>query len=162
MADNTVKYDLPDGYIFVLGPDDRDYIVPEFMVPSLEQAFAIQRTKSNIGVAKASGIDPSAKNAQIYNTLGGNLHVPPEPPLTDQERLSLHAEVCSLQQRLGISYIDAAHRLYLAEVEKIKLANVHRKALGALDRHVRKSLQFIAERHSVIEGKETGSNTKLQ
>ncbi|KAH9486125.1 hypothetical protein JR316_0000189 [Psilocybe cubensis] len=162
MAENTFEYELPDGYILVLGPDNRDYIVPEFMAQSLEQALAVQLAKSNIGVTKASGIDPAAKNTQIYNTLGGNLHVPPEPPLTDQERLSLHAEVCSLQQRLGISYKDAAHRLYLAEVEKLQLANTHRKALGALDRHIRKSLQFIAERHSVNEGQKSGTNDKQQ
>jgi hypothetical protein len=37
------------------------------------------------------------------------------------EALILHAEVKALQNRLGISYKDAAHRLYLIEVEKMKI-----------------------------------------
>lgn len=35
--------------------------------------------------------------------------------------LNLHAEVIALQKRYGLSYKDAAHRLYMAEVEKIKI-----------------------------------------
>lgn len=35
--------------------------------------------------------------------------------------LHLHAEVKALQTMYGISYKDAAHRLYMAEVEKIKI-----------------------------------------
>ena len=31
-----------------------------------------------------------------------------------------HAEVSALQKQLGISYKDAAHRLYMAEVERVK------------------------------------------
>ena len=31
-----------------------------------------------------------------------------------------HAEVLALQQWLGISYKDACHRLYLAELEKMR------------------------------------------
>ena len=32
----------------------------------------------------------------------------------------MHAEVIALQKTLGLSYKDAAHRLYMAEVEKMK------------------------------------------
>lgn len=34
--------------------------------------------------------------------------------------LNLHAEVKALQNMLGLSYKDAAHRLYMAEIERIK------------------------------------------
>lgn len=34
--------------------------------------------------------------------------------------MSLHAEVKALQATLGLSYKDAAHRLYMAEVEKMR------------------------------------------
>lgn len=40
---------------------------------------------------------------------------------SETERLNLHAEVLALQTTLGISYKDAAHRLYMAEVEKLKV-----------------------------------------
>lgn len=33
----------------------------------------------------------------------------------------MHAEVLAMQSRWGISYKDAAHRLYLAELEKMKV-----------------------------------------
>ena len=33
--------------------------------------------------------------------------------------MSAHAAVLARQERLGISYKDAAHRLYMAEVEKM-------------------------------------------
>ena len=33
--------------------------------------------------------------------------------------MELHAEVKALQARLGISYKDAAHRLYMAEIAKL-------------------------------------------
>jgi hypothetical protein len=42
--------------------------------------------------------------------------------------LSAHAEVIALQDRLGISYKDAAHRLYMAEVERMKVDEKMHKA----------------------------------
>ena len=35
----------------------------------------------------------------------------------------LHADVMSLTQQLGLSYKDAAHRLYSAEIERLKMAD---------------------------------------
>lgn len=39
----------------------------------------------------------------------------------DIEALHLHAEIKALQETLGISYKDATHRLYMTEVEKMKI-----------------------------------------
>jgi hypothetical protein len=39
--------------------------------------------------------------------------------LTQQELLGLHTKVKALQDQHGISYKDAAHRLYHAEVQKL-------------------------------------------
>ena len=39
--------------------------------------------------------------------------------LSDREYLLLHAEIKALQRSLGISYKDAAHRLYMAEIAKL-------------------------------------------
>jgi hypothetical protein len=39
---------------------------------------------------------------------------------SDREALQLHAEILAIQERWGISYKDAAHRLYLAEVAKLE------------------------------------------
>jgi hypothetical protein len=48
--------------------------------------------------------------------------------LTQRELLSLHAEVKAMQGRLGISYKDATHRLYMAEIEKLALHSSSMKA----------------------------------
>ncbi len=40
-------------------------------------------------------------------------------PFTRREMLNLHAEVIAMQTRWGLSYKDAAHRLYLMEVQKL-------------------------------------------
>jgi hypothetical protein len=53
--------------------------------------------------------------------------------LSDQEYLNLHAEVLALQEKLGISYKDAFHWLYLAEVEKLKVADEKYKAFKILE-----------------------------
>ena len=41
--------------------------------------------------------------------------------LSDREALTLHSEIKALQDRLGLSYKDAAHRLYMSEVEKLRM-----------------------------------------
>jgi hypothetical protein len=42
----------------------------------------------------------------------------------------LHAEILAIQARWGISYKDAAHRLYLAEVAKLE---AEEQALRAIE-----------------------------
>jgi hypothetical protein len=44
----------------------------------------------------------------------------------------LHAEVKALQKTLGISYKDAAHRLFLTEVERVKQTDSSSKAFAAI------------------------------
>jgi hypothetical protein len=55
------------------------------------------------------------------------------------EALTLHAEVKALQNRLGISYKDAAHRLYSAEVSKMKAL----KELTNSFQFIRRSIDII-------------------
>ena len=52
--------------------------------------------------------------------------------LSQRERHLLHVEVIALQETLGISYKDAAHRLFMAEVERIKKADSAAKNFGAV------------------------------
>lgn len=66
--------------------------------------------------------------------------------LSEQELLSNHAEVLALQHRLGLSYKDASHRLYMAEVEKLKVAQASEKAFRSLDRRLEQYLTNIAKR----------------
>lgn len=58
---------------------------------------------------------------------------------SERERHLLHAEVKALQVSLGLSYKDAAHRLFLAEVERVKKADSAEKSFAA----IRRSLQSL-------------------
>ena len=51
---------------------------------------------------------------------------------SQRELFLLHAKVEALQKTLGISYKDAAHRLFMAEVEWVQKADSAAKAFGAL------------------------------
>ena len=57
----------------------------------------------------------------------------------------LHAEVLALQETLGISYKDASHRLYLAELEKLKVADEKYKAFKNLGSRLGKFVCDINE-----------------
>lgn len=65
--------------------------------------------------------------------------------MSGQEKLALHAEVIALQNQLGISYKDAAHRLYMAEVEKLILADKELKAWANLLNGIDNSLRDVAD-----------------
>jgi hypothetical protein len=54
--------------------------------------------------------------------------------------LSAHAEVIALQERLGISYKDAAHRLFMAEMERLKSHEMMYRSFGNLKISVEKAL----------------------
>jgi hypothetical protein len=49
---------------------------------------------------------------------------------SEREKHLAHAEVKALQETLGISYKDAAHRLFMAEVERIKKADSSAKSFN--------------------------------
>ena len=66
----------------------------------------------------------------------------------------LHAEVLALQDRLGISYKDAAHRLFMAEVEQVKKADSAAKAfrnvLERMDAHL--AFEILEPLNSIDKG----------
>ena len=51
---------------------------------------------------------------------------------SERELHLLHAEVKALQETFGISYKDAAHRLFMAEVERVKKADSAAKSFAAI------------------------------
>ena len=52
--------------------------------------------------------------------------------LSHRAWLALHAEVKVLQQQYRLSYKNSTHRLYLAELEKLKLEDKAKKAFSAI------------------------------
>jgi hypothetical protein len=73
-------------------------------------------------------------------------------PLTHRELLNLHAEIKAMQARLGISYKDASHRLYLAEWERIKVEDNAYKAFLALKEETAAAIKTFEQRLFDIEG----------
>jgi hypothetical protein len=69
--------------------------------------------------------------------------------------LSAHSEVIALQARLGISYKDAAHRLYMAELESVKTEQKFYKAFASLEGSTKKTLEMAYTAINSIEGNET-------
>jgi hypothetical protein len=49
-----------------------------------------------------------------------------------REQFLLHAEIQTLQKKFGICYKDAAHRLYMAEVERVNKADSAARAFQAI------------------------------
>ena len=59
---------------------------------------------------------------------------------SDREALNLHAEVKALQARLGLSYKDAAHRLYFGEVERLKAEKQADAAMTGIHNRIDKTI----------------------
>ena len=71
---------------------------------------------------------------------------------SDRERLSAHAEVLALQNHLGISYKDASHRLYMAEVERLKSDENMNKAFANVEIASQQALERAYNAIRQVEG----------
>jgi len=74
----------------------------------------------------------------------------------------LHAEVLALQETLGIFYKDASHRLYLAELEKLKVADEKYKAFKNLEMRLSKFVADINEDYEVVYGSDSEADTTAE
>jgi hypothetical protein len=54
-ASQSTESWIPKGYIKTIGPDGQHYIVPDFFVPALHEAFGGHRMKEDLEVFKADG-----------------------------------------------------------------------------------------------------------
>jgi hypothetical protein len=58
---------IPEGYVLITGPDNQDYIAPEFMVPVLDQDFNAKEKKKELKVSGALGT--VSRDSGIYSPL---------------------------------------------------------------------------------------------
>jgi hypothetical protein len=49
----SILMPLPDGFAIGIGPNNQQYLVPQYMVPALDQAFAAYQSKADLGVLNA-------------------------------------------------------------------------------------------------------------
>ena len=70
---------------------------------------------------------------------------------SDCEALNLHAEVIAMQSQWGLSYKDAAHCLYLAELEKMGgskqaenlMINIHQQIDRIITHNINPIINYI-------------------
>ncbi|KAF8810376.1 hypothetical protein BYT27DRAFT_7281205 [Phlegmacium glaucopus] len=110
-----------------------------FMVPALHQMFdgywkkRIWRCLGLQEVALICFFRVHDFNGSGFGIIGeGKIMAPAIPGSSDWECLSAHAEVLALQEQLGISYKDASHHLYMAELERLKSDKKMHKAFANL------------------------------
>jgi hypothetical protein len=58
--------------------------------------------------------------------------------MSEREVLAVHAEIKATQQQFGLSYKDSAHRLYLAEVARLREIDKAHKGLVAIRQRIDK------------------------
>ncbi|KAF8186705.1 hypothetical protein BJ912DRAFT_927057 [Pholiota molesta] len=122
-APGIVLPTVPNGFSVATGPDDKEYLVPDFLLPALQQEFDAWQMRVALRCSKGTC---------SYNQ-----------PLTEQELLSGHGAVVALQHKFGISYKDAAHRLYMAQVEHLKVSDGAYKAIKSIDNQLEDLLRDL-------------------
>ncbi|KAF8801929.1 hypothetical protein BYT27DRAFT_7215798 [Phlegmacium glaucopus] len=150
-------------------PDDQRYVVPAFMVPAMHQLFDGHRKKEDLKAFGASGsiheFNKELFDKQLFDIIGkGKLMAPTLPGSSDRECLSAHSEVLALQERLGILYKDAAHCLYMAELEGVKAQQNMYKAFTSLQGSMEKTLKMAYNTVKVIgtTGPCAGASTNVE
>ncbi|PPQ87760.1 hypothetical protein CVT25_015004 [Psilocybe cyanescens] len=123
---------VPEGYALIPQSAQRKdgYLVPQFILPNLLLSLQAHREKRNMETTIAERKSSQVLNRPFVEIAEEHIKVPPNPDLSNEERLNIHAEVIATTTRLGASYKDAANRLYLAEVAKLKAVDLHKKGLA--------------------------------
>jgi len=67
---STTIAEIPDGYTIATGPNGQQYLVPQFMVPALGQAFASYQSKIELDVPNEHG----GVSECIPSSINGNRH----------------------------------------------------------------------------------------
>ncbi|KAF9470240.1 hypothetical protein BDN70DRAFT_939891 [Pholiota conissans] len=109
MSDITTPtpQEIPQGYEPFIGPDGKTYLLPQYLrdTPTMRAAAA----SNNVN----KPTDPTNSPKPFITIAGGQ-------PIAEHEARDLHEEITALQKAQGITYKDAAHRLYLAELATIQ------------------------------------------
>jgi hypothetical protein len=46
---------IPDGFVLVIGPDQKEYILPDFLLPDLDQSFNARQRAKDIKASSGAG-----------------------------------------------------------------------------------------------------------
>jgi hypothetical protein len=65
--------------------------------------------------------------------------------------LTIHAEVKAMQEKYGLSYKDAAHRLYHSEVQKLKAEDIAYRSMQEMNQQNSSIVQDLQMRIDGID-----------
>ncbi|KAF8233652.1 hypothetical protein L208DRAFT_1265874, partial [Tricholoma matsutake] len=126
------------------------YLVPPFMIPATQQAMEAYCKKVEFDVHMADGGSGNMRDTPSYVVAWNMLQLLADPTLTDRELLGCHAEVKALQNKLGTSYKDASHCLYMAEVEMLEQQDIMLCIYATLKKRVECDMTSFKQRLSNI------------
>jgi hypothetical protein len=66
MTSNIRLSPIPDGYVIVAGPDNLEYVLPDFLVPALHQMFDGYRKKLDLDAFRQAGSVSGLTSNGIY------------------------------------------------------------------------------------------------
>ncbi|KAM6491169.1 hypothetical protein JOM56_013408 [Amanita muscaria] len=157
MDAQSYPHSIPEGYA-VVTHNGNQYLVPKFMLPATQQSLDAnqKRLASDLDKAQGGAVPialvpvpnfkvPSTNTQELpYELMGADkVVIPSDPPLTPREVLGLHTEVKALQERLGISYKDASHHLYMAEIQNLKADEQIHKISAIMKGRTQKALELF-------------------
>ncbi|KAF9471104.1 hypothetical protein BDN70DRAFT_939188 [Pholiota conissans] len=129
---------IPAGYVPYQTADGVEFLVPRYLVDIIKlERQAASRSAPGLPWALANNflnppVDPS-KDTQ----LGGDVLIPAEPRISRNESDQLYSEITALMAQHGISFKDAAHRLFLAELAVARSEFDALHALSAVGNRIR-------------------------
>ncbi|KAM6491587.1 hypothetical protein JOM56_012979 [Amanita muscaria] len=133
---------IPDSFAVFIHDGNR-YLVPNFIWDAMQQSLHSNQMRRDLDVDKMPGGSPNGTELGYDMLARDEVMIPADPPLTKRELLGLHAEVKALQKRLGISYKDASHRLYMAEVERLQAEQRIHRISATVKGETQKALQLF-------------------
>jgi hypothetical protein len=72
-SENTSKSEktwAPEGFVSVVGPDDKEYMVPDFMVPALRQQYQTKKNREDLNAMGGLGTVSCKFSTQPKSILG--------------------------------------------------------------------------------------------
>ncbi|KAF9559420.1 hypothetical protein CPC08DRAFT_763298 [Agrocybe pediades] len=109
-----------NGYAAAVSEDGVEYLVPRYMLEDAKCQASGHRKRLEAlreRVEIGTGVPEDGETDRFAE---GMLTFPPNPMLSQFDLLQRHAEVMAMRDMYGITYKDACHRLYLAELERVK------------------------------------------
>ncbi|KAF9470931.1 hypothetical protein BDN70DRAFT_939319 [Pholiota conissans] len=126
------EYSIPSGYTTYTTPDGQKFLLPTYLLtPSVAQSHSEPNAAER--PERTSTDNPSVE-------IGGGVLIPASPPISEREARELHGEIEAIQSQYGISFKDAAHRLFMSELASVASNHDALSAFGATNKRLRDSV----------------------